>query len=274
MPIMVRNDLQVKNKLEEEDIFYMDERRAEHQDIRPVDIAVMNLMPGDADKERAILKLLSNTLLHVNISFIRLCGNESGDKLNSCLDTPYLLFDDVRKKCFDGLIITDAPCGMIREDNKEVSELLEWVDSHVTSVMCLGFSAKAALYHFYKVKTEESEESISGIYSHRLLRKNVPLLRGFDDLFFVPHSGKMSVKEAKLSEIENLSVLASSEEAGPYLIMNRDGSRVFCLGHPEQDPDEKSSYQWRSHANALFSNWLNYYVYQKTPFELNRFVFE
>ncbi len=274
MPIMVQNNPQIRNRLGEEDIFYMDERRAEHQDIRPVDIGVLNLMPGEADKEMAILKLLSNTLLHVNISFIRLCKKENEDILNSCLDTPYLSFDDIRKKCFDGLVITDAPYRLIKEDDREVGALLEWVDSHVTSVMCLGFGAKAALYHFYKLKTEEAEGSFSGVYSHRLLKKNIPLLRGLDEVFFVPNSSAVSLKEEELSQTENLSLLASSEEAGPYLIMNRDGSRVFCLGHPECEPDENSSYQWRSHANALFSNWLNYYVYQKTPYELNRFVFE
>ncbi len=274
MPIMVQNDLRSGRGPGEEDIFYMDERRAEHQDIRPVDIGIINLMPGEADKETAILRLLSNTLLHVNISFIRLCKNENGDMANSCLDTPYLSFDDVRKKCFDGLVITDAPCGLIKEDNRDVTALLEWVDSHVTSVMCLGFGARAALYHFYKLKTEAREESVSCVYSHRLLKKNTPLLRGFDDEFFVPHSAAVSVKGEELSQNESLSVLASSEEAGPYLIMNRDGSRIFCLGHPEYDSDENSSCRWRSHANTLFSNWLNYYVYQKTPYELNRFVFE
>ena len=298
MPVMIKNDLPIKQVLEKENIFLIDERRAERQDIRPVDILVMNLLHFRSLTEVEVLRSLSNTLLQVNVTFLVPEKDEKTKPEKSCLDTPYMTFSEVRKKCFDGLIVT----GAYNEDPEyedisyweELKTLFDWADSHVTSMFFLGWSAGAALYHYYGINKRVLPQSLFGVYPQKLMEKGLPLIRGFDDEFMVPHLRYTGVDDEALAEKKNVAVLAASEDAGTYLCMNRDGSKVFCLGHPEfdrlaldneykrvleeggnmqmpcnyySDDDTLSTppLQWLSHANALFSNWMNYYVYQNTP---------
>ncbi|MBQ7463806.1 MAG: homoserine O-succinyltransferase [Lachnospiraceae bacterium] len=297
MPIRIKNDLQLKQILESENVFIMDETRAEHQDIRPVDIAVLNLDPDREDAEISLLRALSNTLLQVNVTLLLPEGVMVGGLPENRLNTEYKRLFGVSKKCFDGLVITgeaDAGTG--------INDFLDWSFSHVTSTLCLGSAAARALEHFYGIAARPLLKGLCGVYGHVLSRRGLPLVRGFDDTFLSPHLRDVGIDEEALKKREDLIVLAQTVQKETYLCMNRDGSRIFCLGHPEYDRltlDRKyrSSLQsggsaafpgdyyadddehrepvlkWRGHSNALFSNWLNYYVYQNTPFELNRIVF-
>lgn len=268
MPIRIGNDLQTKQILENEDVFIMDETRAEHQDIRPVDIAVQNPDPDREDVRIPLLRALSNTLLQVNVTFLLPEGSPFQELPEKRLDMEYKRLSDIRKKCFDGLVITGG--GAFCQD---MENLLDWSFSHVTSTICLGDAAAAALEHFYGIAAREVPGGVSGVFSHTLSGHGCPLVRGFDDVFLSPHKRKSGIDEEALERREDLFILAKTEEGETYLCMNRDGSRIFCLGQPESEGGE-TVHRWRGHSNALFSNWLNYYVYQNTPFELNRIVFE
>ena len=298
MPIRIKNDLQLKQILESENVFIMDETRAEHQDIRPVDIAVLNLDPFREDAEISLLRALSNTLLQVNVTFLLPEGVLQEDLAENRLNTDYKRLYDIRKKFFDGLVITgDGAAG------QETEEILDWSFSHVTSTLCLGGAAVDALDHFYGIASKPLPESLSGVYRQTLTRRGIPLVRGFDDVFMAPHQRDKGPDEEALEKREDLIVLAKTLQGETCLCMNRDGSRIFCTGHPEydrltldrkyrdavkkaeraqvpgdyyenDDPDSEPVLKWRGHSNALYSNWLNYYVYQNTPFELNRIVFE
>ena len=297
MPIRIKNDLRLKQILESENVFIMDETRAEHQDIRPVDIAVLNLDPFREDAEISLLRALSNTLLQVNVTFLLPEGVLGEDLPENRLNTVYKRLSDVSRKCFDGLVITgkaDADAG--------INDILDWSFSHVTSTLCLGSAAADALEHFYGIAVRPLSKGLSGVYGHVLSRRGLPLVRGFDDTFLSPHLRNVGIDEEALEKREDLIVLAKTLQKETYLCMNRDGSRICCLGHPEYDrltldrkyrgslqsgenaalpgdyyadDDEHSEpvLKWRGHSNTLFSNWLNYYVYQNTPFELNRIVF-
>jgi len=302
MPIKVQNNLPVKHILEKENVFVMDENSAIHQDIRPVEIAILNIMPLKEDTELALLRSLSNTLLQVNITLLTLISHQSIHTSASHLNTFYEAFPDIRRKCFDGLIITGAPVELLEYEEvdywNEICEIMDWSRSHVTSTLFLCWGAQAALYHFYGIEKIVLSEKIFGIFPHKVMHRKIPLVRGFDDIFYAPHSRHTTVNEEKLRGQENIIILAESDRTGAYLCMERDGSRIYCMGHPEYDrmtldteyrrdrgkglsvgiptnyyPDndvrKKPLLQWRGHANALYSNWLNYYVYQNTPYEFN-----
>lgn len=299
MPIKIQNDLPVKKILEDENIFVMDDTRASHQDIRPIEICILNLMPLKEDTELQILRMLSNTPLQVNVSFLTTKTHEAHHTSMSHLNKFYDTIDDVKDKYFDGFIITGAPIEKMAFEEvdywPEMEEIFEWTKTHVTSTLHLCWGAQAALYYHYGIEKHELPEKLFGVYSQKLLHRRVPLVRGFDDVFMAPHSRYTESDADEIKANPKLLVLAESEEAGVFLCMNADGSQIFVMGHPEYDrmtldkeykrdkaqdipiqlpknyyPDDdetkKPLLQWRGHANTLYTNWLNYYVYQETPF--------
>ena len=303
MPIKVQNDLPAREVLDSENIFTMDETRASSQDIRPLEIAILNLMPLKEDYETQLLRALSNTPLQLELTFLRMATHESKNTSIQHLNKFYTTFDEVRNRYFDGMIITGAPLETIEFEDvnywPELTEIMDWSKRHVTSTMHICWGALAGLYyHFGLHKIPVEVGKYSGIYLHRVLDRRSPIVRSFDDVFYAPHSRYSTVSTEEIEKTENLDLLAVSDEAGPYLLKSRDGKQIFILGHPEYDrlsldmeykrdvnkgldiappqnyyADDNSEITpiltWRCHANTLYSNWLNYYVYQVTPFHLD-----
>ena len=300
MPIRVQNDLPVKEILEQENIFVMDENRAHSQQIRPLDIAIVNLMPLKEDTELQILRSLSNTPLQVNVTFVATATHESTHTSMSHLNKFYVSFDEIRHQNFDGMIITGAPVEQMEFEEvdywKEISEIMEWTKTHVTSTLHLCWGAQAGLYYHYGIPKYPLEKKMFGVYPHYVMNRKVPLVRGFDDEFFMPHSRHTETRREDIIKHPELTILAESEEAGIFLVMDTDGKKIFVMGHPEydrvtlekeyirdkskglpieppvnyypgDDDTQKPLLRWRSHGNTLYSNWLNYYVYQQTPYE-------
>ena len=300
MPIKIDNDLPVKKILEQENIFVMDENRAVNQDIRPLDILILNLMPLKEDTELCLLRSLSNTPLQVNISFIRTVSYESKNVSVSHLERFYTDFSKVKSRKWDGLIITGAPVELMEFEDveywKELTEIMDWSEKNVTSTLHICWGAQAGLYYRYGIKKIILDKKLSGIYKHYTFHKRTPLVRGFDDSFFVPQSRYTGVDKNAIMSNENLEIVSESKETGPYLIIGENGKNIFVTGHPEYDtmtldkeyrrdldkginpeipcnyypdnnPDNKPVKSWRCHANTLYTNWLNYYVYQDVPYE-------
>lgn len=300
MPIRTQSDLPAKEILEKENIFVMDENRAMHQDIRPISIAILNLMPLKEDTELQLLRSLSNTPLQVDITFLTVTSHESKNTSMSHLNKFYQTFDDIKEKRFDGLIITGAPVEKMKFEEvdywEEVCTIMDWSKTHVTSTMHLCWGAQAGLYYHYGIKKHILDHKVFGIFDHRVMNRKVPLVRGFDDHFMAPHSRNTENRTEDIRAIKELTILAESEEAGVFLAIADEGRKIFVMGHPEYDrmtldkeykrdlekgieislpknyyPDDdasqKPNLQWRSHGNALYSNWLNYYVYQTTPYD-------
>lgn len=300
MPIKTQSDLPAKEILEKENIFVMDEKRAMHQDIREIKIGILNLMPLKEETELQLLRSLSNTPLQVDVTFIAVSTHESKNTSMSHLNKFYETFEDVKACYFDGLIITGAPLEQIEYEKvdywKELCEIFEWTKTHVTSTLHLCWGAQAGLYYHYGLKKYMLPKKKFGVYEHRVMNRKVPLVRGFDDYFMAPHSRHTEVRTADIQKVKELTILAESEEAGVFLAIADEGRRIFVMGHPEYDritldkeykrdkekglPIElpvnyypnnddtaKPRLQWRSHGNILYSNWLNYYVYQQTPYE-------
>lgn len=300
MPIKIDNDLPVKKILEQENIFVMDENRANTQDIRPLDILILNLMPLKEDTELQLLRSLSNTPLQVNISFIRTVSYESKHVSELHLERFYTDFDSIKNKKWDGLIITGAPVEVMDFEEveywDELTEIMDWSEKNVTSTIHICWGAQAGLYYRYGVKKYQLNDKLSGVYKHYTMHKRTPLVRGFDDTFFVPQSRYTTVDKAAILENDRLEIVAESEETGPYLIIGDEGKNIFVTGHPEYDtltldqeykrdlarginpripvnyypddnPENKPVKSWRCHANTLYTNWLNYYVYQVTPYD-------
>ena len=302
MPIRVQNDLPVKEILERENIFVMDEHRATHQDIRPIEIGLLNLMPLKEDTEVQLLRSLSNTPLQVNVTFLTTSSYVGKNTPSSHLDKFYLTFEEIKKQKFDGLIITGAPVEQMAFEEvaywSELTEILDWSRTHVTSTFHICWGAQAGLYYHYGIRKHVLEGKIFGVYEHKVYNRRTPLVRGFDDLFFAPHSRHTAIYREDIEQIEELMILAASEEAGVFICMSKDGRQIFVLGHPEYDrvtldreyhrdlekgleismpknyyPEdqdkERPLLRWRAHANTLYTNWLNYYVYQATPYRLD-----
>lgn len=300
MPIKIMSDLPAKEILEKENIFVMDENRARHQDIRPIEIAILNLMPLKEETELQLLRSLSNTPLQVDVSFMTVSSHESKNTSQSHLHKFYQTFADVKDRNFDGLIITGAPVELMEFEAvdywEEVAAIMEWTKTHVTSTLHLCWGAQAGLYYHYGIKKHILDKKVFGIYKHHVMNRKVPLVRGFDDYFMAPHSRHTVDLKEDIEAVDELTILAESEEAGVFLAIDRDGKKIFVMGHPEydrltldkeykrdlgkglpidmplnyypeNDPENKPSLQWRSHGNMLYANWLNYYVYQQTPFE-------
>ena len=301
MPIKVQNDLPVKEILERENIFVMDEHRASHQNIRPIEIGILNLMPLKEDTELQVLRLLSNTPLQVNVTFVTLSSHESKNTAVSHLNQFYERFTDIKNRKFDGFIITGAPVEKIHFEEvdywEELKELMDWTNTHVTSTLHICWGAQAALYYHYGIDKYLLDRKLFGVYKHRVLNRKIPLVRGFDDVFLAPHSRHTDVPVEKIRGHKDLTVLAESEEAGVFLASAKEGRQIFVMGHPEydrmtldseykrdlskglpidipknyypgDDPENKPLLTWRSVSNNLYTNWLNYYVYQVTPYDL------
>ncbi|MBQ6798373.1 MAG: homoserine O-succinyltransferase [Oscillospiraceae bacterium] len=301
MPINIDNDLPVKKILESENIFVMDRDRALSQDIRPLEIVILNLMPLKEDTELQLLRSLSNTPLQVNITFIRTVSYDSQNTALSHLERFYSSFEAIRHRKFDGLIITGAPVEKMEfEEVKywpELCEIMDWSETNVTSTLHLCWGAQAGLYYHYGIPKYNLDKKISGVYLQNTLRQKVELTRGFDDTFLVPQSRHTTIHKEDVLKVPGLEILAESDVTGPYLIIDEGGRNIFVTGHPEydamtlnseyvrdmgrgmnpdiplnyypdDDPTKKPMRSWRCHANTLYSNWLNYYVYQVTPYVL------
>lgn len=302
MPIKIPNDLPAMEILTNENIFVMSEERAAHQDIRPLKIAIFNLMPTKIVTETQILRLLGNSPIQVEIELLHPRSHQSKNTPEEHLTTFYKHFEDVRAQKFDGMIITGAPVELMDFAEvdywEELREIMEWSKNHVYSTLHLCWGAQAGLYHHFGVPKYTLTQKMFGVFPHRVNKKNVKLMRGFDDVFYVPHSRHTETRPADIASVEELEVLAESDEAGPYIVSSKHGRQIFVAGHseydpltlkveyerdinkgldiavpanyfPDDDPAREPLVRWRSHANLLFSNWLNYYVYQETPFELD-----
>ena len=301
MPIKIQNDLPARAILETENIFIMDENRALSQDIRPLQIVILNLMPNKEDTETQLLRALSNTPIQLDITFLHTKSHESTHTSMSHLNKFYVTFDEIRKKKFDGMIITGAPVEQMEFEEvdywEELTKIMKWSDTHVTSTVHICWGAQAGLHYHYGIPKYEMEKKLFGVYEHRVLDRTVPLVRGFDDIFRAPHSRYTYVKREDIEAHPELMILAESDEAGVFLVQSRDGKRIFVMGHPEYDrvtldgeyrrdrgkgmdtaipknyypddnPEERPCLTWRMHANALYNNWINFYVYQVTPYLL------
>lgn len=301
MPVKIQSNLPVKEILERENIFVMDESRALHQDIRPIHILILNLMPLKEETELQLLRSLSNTPLQIDVTFMTVESHESKNTSLSHLNKFYQTFGDLKTQRFDGMIITGAPVEQMEFEEvdywNELTEIMDWTKSHVTSTIFLCWAAQASLYHFYGLQKKKLDHKMFGLFWHKVLNRKIPLVRGFDDVFLAPHSRHTEVPIADIHACKALTVLAESEEAGLFLAMAEDGKQIFVMGHPEydritldqeykrdvsrnlpidipvnyyqnDDPENKPLLMWRAHANNLYTNWLNYYVYQSTPYDL------
>ena len=302
MPIKIQSDLPAKAELEEENIFVMDENRAISQNIRPLEIIVLNLMPIKQDTELQLLRGLSNTPLQIDVTFLQMSSHVSKNTSASHIKKFYQTFEEVKNNNYDGMIITGAPVEKLdfEEVNywDELITVMEWSKKHVTSTIHICWGAQAGLYYHYGIKKELLPKKLSGVYKHRVMNRKEPLVRGFDDVFMAPHSRYTQASRQQILDNPRLKVLADSDEAGIYIVLGDGGKEIFVMGHPEYDrltldqeykrdidkgiepdlpvnyyPDDdcnrKPLLSWRSHANNLYTNWLNYYVYQITPYDLN-----
>ena len=302
MPITVPNELPAKKILQEENIFVIDENRATTQDIRPLEIAILNLMPTKIATETQLARLLGNTPLQVRTELIKMASHVSKNTSEEHMLAFYKTFDEIKDRKFDGLIITGAPMENMPFEEvgywQELCEVFEWSKTNVTSVFHICWGAQAALYYHYGIEKYPLAEKLSGVYPHRVTHKGSILFRGFDDTFMAPHSRHTYTKREDVAAVPALKILAESEEAGVYAVSTHGGRQVFITGHSEYDPDTlekeylrdknaglnpkvpKNYYPddddtrepvctWRSGANLLYSNWLNYFVYQETPYDIN-----
>ena len=301
MPIKVQSDLPAREILERENIFVIDEHLAVHQDIRPIQIAILNLMPLKEETELQLLRSLSNTPLQVDVTFVKVSSHESKNTSTSHLNKFYVEFSDIRDKRFDGMIITGAPVEMLEFEEvdywEELTQIMDWTEKNVTSTIFLCWAAQAGLYHFYGLQKKKLDKKMFGLFWHKVLNRKIPLVRGFDDEFLAPHSRHTEVPMEDIRKCGALTVLAESQEAGLFLAMADEGKKIFVMGHPEYDrvtldgeykrdqakglpidlpknyykddnPENRPLLMWRAHANNLYTNWLNYYVYQITPYDL------
>lgn len=301
MPIKVQGDLPAKAVIEKENIFIMDETRAIKQDIRPLKIAIVNLMPVKHETEIQLLRALSNTPLQVDVTFVCMASHVSKNTPASHLNQFYKKYDEIKNEKFDGMIITGAPVEQMPFEEvtywDELKEMMEWSKANVTSTLHICWGAQAGLYYHYGIKKMSLDEKLFGIFEHKVLHRKIPLVRGFDDVFLAPHSRHTKLDDEAIRNNSELTIVAESDTAGAFIIMANEGKQIFITGHPEYDrntldgeyhrdldkglpikipynyykddnPDNKPLLTWRGHANGLYTNWLNYYVYQATPYEL------
>lgn len=301
MPIKVKDSLPAINTLEEENIFVMTEYRALHQDIRPLNVLIMNLMPTKIVTETQLLRKLSNSPLQIQVEFLQTASYTPQHTDSSHLDTFYTTFDQVKDRKFDGMIITGAPLDYVKFEDvaywDEICEIMDWCKTHVHSTFHLCWAAFAGLYYYYGLDRYDMEEKLSGVYSHRILKRTSPLFRGFDDIFYAPQSRAMGIAREKIESVPELELMAESDEAGVTIVKTTDSRHFFVTCHPEYDADTLSQeyfrdfnkgmnphvpcnyfpdddptkapiVNWRSTGQLLYSNWLNFYVYQTTPYDV------
>ena len=302
MPIRIPNDLPAVKTLQNENIFVMPEQRAVTQDIRPLKILLLNLMPNKIATETQLSRLLGNTPLQVELELIHTSTYHSKNVSSEHLLAFYKTFEDVKEQTFDGMIITGAPVEKMEFEEveywEELCEIMEWTKTHVHSTFHICWGAQAGLYYHYGIKKYPLQSKLFGVFEHTADYKNSMLLRGFDDRFFVPHSRHTTIKREDIEKVKELKIVASSEKAGIYALLTDNGKQVFITGHSEYDantlkdeylrdlergdtihipenyfPNDDASadpiVKWRSHAHLLYSNWLNYFVYQTTPFDIS-----
>ena len=302
MPIRIPDDLPAKRKLEEENIFVMAEDRAIHQDIRALEVAVLNLMPNKIDTETQLMRLLGNTPLQVNITLLTTASYEAKNTSKQHLLNFYTTWDEVKDRKFDGLIVTGAPVEKMPWEDvaywKELTHIFDWSKTHVWSCFFICWGAQAALHHFYGIEKYDLEKKKFGVFNHNRTKKDSILLRGFDEEFLVPVSRHTEVRKEDILQVPNLDVLSESEASGLYIVRDKSTRRLYVFNHseyeadslkkeydrdvsqslpidipenyyPDDDPAKTPVLCWRAHSNLLYNNWLNYYVYQSTPFDLD-----
>lgn len=307
MPVRVPVSLPAVETLREENIFVIDEQRASSQDIRPLRIGILNLMPLKIMTETDLLRLISNTPLQIELDFIDTASHESRNTPREHVEEFYKKFDDIRHQNYDGFIITGAPVEKVDFEDvdywEELCEIFDWAHSHVTSTLYICWAAFAGLYHHYGVPKIVLDKKISGVFPHKVNDWRNPIFRGFDDEFFVPHSRFSEVRKEDVEKVDGLDIIAESQESGIYMVMARKGREFFITGHSEyspgtldfeyrrdlekglnpevpahyyidDNPENQPLVRWRSHANLLFSNWLNYFVYQETPYDIRKIHFD
>ena len=301
MPIRIPNDLPAVETLRRENIFVMTERRAASQDIRPLQLLLLNLMPKKIETETQLSRLLGNTPLQIELELMGMKSHQAANTAEEHLRAFYKTFDDVKERTFDGMIITGAPVEQMSFEEvdywPELCEIMEWSKTHVHSTFHICWGAQAGLYYHYGVQKQPLPEKMFGVFRHNVEYKQSILFRGFDDSFYVPHSRHTTVLRRDIEAVPELRILASSPEAGVYAVFTKEGRQIFIMGHSEydadtlrqeylrdknagnpisvpknyfpfDDPSQEPNVSWRAHANLLYTNWLNYFVYQTTPYDL------
>ena len=300
MPVKLPDKLPAISILRKENVFVMTESRAIHQDIRPLRLLILNLMPLKIVTETDLIRMLSNTPLQVELDLLHMSTHESKNTPREHIEQFYLTFSDVKEHKYDGMIITGAPVETMPfwEVNywTELNKIMDWTQSNVTSTLFLCWAAQAGLYHFYNIPKYLLKKKCFGVFSHTATPSTLPLFRGFDDCFMMPHSRHTELRESDIQKNPHLSLIARSDKAGVGIVLARKGRQIFITGHPEystdtlkkeylrdksaglpidlpenyfknNDPELDPCVNWRAHASLLFSNWLNYYVYQETPYQ-------
>jgi homoserine O-succinyltransferase len=303
MPVKISDTLPARKVLESENIFVMGENRALHQDIRPLKLAILNLMPTKIATETQLLRLLGNSALQVDITLLHMDGHLSKNTSQEHLMQHYVPFDEIAGEKFDGLIITGAPVEHLDFDEvdywRELQAIFDWGEAHAHSTLHICWAAQAGLYHRYGIPKYPLPEKMFGVFPHLIQLPNEKLLRGFDDVFYAPHSRHTEIRAGDIRLVPDVDILAESEEAGVYIVASRDRRQFYVTGHseydpltlkaeydrdvqkglpiavprnyyPGDDPSRQPVVRWRGHANLLYTNWLNYYVYQTTPYDINR----
>jgi homoserine O-succinyltransferase len=301
MPLNVPDNLPAIDVLRDENIFIMTETRAVHQDIRPLKIVILNLMPVKITTEIHLLRMLSNSPLQAEVTLLNIRNHVSKNTPREHLDAFYTTFDQIKDHNYDGMIITGAPIEHLEFEDvnywDEMKEIMEWTKHHVTSTLHICWGAQAGLYYHYGVPKHAVNEKIFGVFKHTVHNTKIPLVRGFDDEFFAPHSRHTDVDRKEILKVKELEIVSESDEAGVYIVVANSSRQIFVTGHseydpltlkaeydrdvakglpinipknyfPNNDPSQMPKVLWKSHANLLFSNWLNYYVYQETPYKL------
>lgn len=302
MPIRIDNELPAKQRLEIENIFVMSNMRADTQDIRPLKILILNLMPTKLETETQLLRLLSNSPLQVDVEFLQVATHEAKNVSKSHMEKFYETYDDVKDRKYDGMIITGAPVEQMEFEEvdywNELCKIMEWSKTNVYSTFHICWGAQAGLYYHYGIEKYPTKKKIFGIFPHKSLDETHPLMRGLDDIYYVPHSRHTEIKTQDIAQVKDLQILSYSEMAGIHIVADMECRKFFVTGHSEYDRDtlareyfrdkEKGldidipynyfpnddvnatpQMEWKGTANILFNNWLNYFVYQKTPYDLN-----
>lgn len=302
MPIRIHHELPAYKSLQNENIFVMSKERAEHQDIRPLKIIILNIMPKKIETETQLMRLLSNTPLQVDIELLNLASHISKNTPENHLSNFYTTFENVKSNKYDGMIITGAPVEQLEFEEvdywEEICSIMEWSKHNVFSTLHICWGAQAGLYYHFGIQKKLLSKKLFGVFEHKIEYNNSQLLKGFDDIFMVPHSRHTTIERSDIESDENLQILASSPDAGVYIAANKNGRQYFITGHseydrntlaeeylrdiekgleidvpcnyfPENNPEKEPHFSWGCHANLMFSNWLNYCIYQSTPYDLS-----